>query len=296
MAVKRFLSLCMLASTMALTGCEQAPQQLTLNFSALAAGTPLNCQGQYQAGRDSTPFTLRDLRFFVSDVALINSNGDAVPVQLTADGKWQYGSVALLDFENASDHCAGNSGNPDTNHQVIGTLPAGDYHGVVFSLGVPPEYNHLGETAVVGKSPLKTNGMKWSWATGHKFARFDIAPQGGVDYTGLDGNPARSRVWAFHLGATNCEGDLKTETSHCTHPNLPRIQLDNFNPATDSIALDYPQLVHGLTLNTDQGGRMGCMSGQDDPECKVMFQALGLTLATGQMTQPPSLFQAHQPQ
>lgn len=290
MAVFRLLPL-VAAGTLLLTGCEQAPQQLTLTFTASADNQPLNCQGRYLGGAGNTPFSLRDLRFFVSDIALIHADGHLEPLTLTTDGKWQYGSVALLDFEDGRNHCAGNSGNPDTNYQVVGTVPAGAYTGIEFSLGVPPQYNHLGETSVAGKSPLKTNGMKWSWATGHKFARFDIAPEGGVDYIGLDGNPARSRVWAFHLGATDCEGDLKTETAHCNRGNLPRIRLDSFNPLKDRINLDYSQLVRGLTLNKDTAGRMGCMSGVDDPECQRMFATLGLTLASGQMDGRQQLFQ-----
>ena len=50
--------------------------------------------------------TVSDFRFFVSGVSLVSASGETVPVSLTQDGKWQNGTVALLDFEDGTATCS----------------------------------------------------------------------------------------------------------------------------------------------------------------------------------------------
>ena len=70
------------------------------------------------------------------------------------DGLWQYENVALLDFEDKTGGCR-DVGTVETNAQVVGTVPEGDYTGLTFDLGVPFELNHI--DASTAPSPLNVD-------------------------------------------------------------------------------------------------------------------------------------------
>jgi uncharacterized repeat protein (TIGR04052 family) len=119
-------------------------QDITIRFDARAGDQSLRC-GQSYSGIGSTgaSVTLQDFRIYVSNFRLIDRDGREQALQLTPDGVFQGDHVALLDFENASGNCNGNSA---TNSVVRGRAPAGDYVGLVFDVGVPVELNHQDTT------------------------------------------------------------------------------------------------------------------------------------------------------
>lgn len=110
-------------------------QEVTIRFNSKVGQQPFECGKTYTLGKPAKKFTLSDFRFYISDVALIDAKGKAVPLTLAQDGKWQYQNVALLDFENKSGACS--NGTVETRNQVIGTLPKGQYQGLQFTLGIP---------------------------------------------------------------------------------------------------------------------------------------------------------------
>ena len=90
-------------------------------------------------GMTGSTITPADFRMYVSNVALIDEFGRAVPMALVEDGHWQARNVALLDFEDGSGPCAG--GSPGVRDSITGNIPPGRYRGLVFTLGVPPDQN-----------------------------------------------------------------------------------------------------------------------------------------------------------
>ena len=115
-------------------------QSQSIAFELLANGQPARCSAPLgPLGRDQIPAQLHDARFYVQDVVLIAKDGRHVPLQLTTSD-WQNANVALLDFEDGSGQCVG--GTPETNHEVRGSIPPGDYVGLALTLGVPPGLNH----------------------------------------------------------------------------------------------------------------------------------------------------------
>lgn len=71
-----------------------------------------------------------------------------------------------------------------TNGPETRTLDAaaGEYQGLRFGLGLPPDLNHTDPTTVPVEDPLGNNsGMYWTWATMYRFmlfeGRFDNDPQ-----------------------------------------------------------------------------------------------------------------------
>ena len=109
-------------------GCEPELVELSVPFEAVYGQQTLACGGASEAGR------LTDLRFYVSDVR-VYAGERAVEVQLTTDRRWQAPFVALVDLEDGEGACL--NGTPGTNRAISGRIPAGDYRGISFVLGVP---------------------------------------------------------------------------------------------------------------------------------------------------------------
>ncbi len=245
-------------------------REVTLNFGAVIGADQATCGTSY-VGMGTTGETceILDLRFYVSNVRLVNDLDQEVELELDQDGKWQVQNVALLDFEDGTGKC-GDSGTVDVNAQVTGTVPAGSYHGVVFDLGVPFELNHADLAAA--PAPLNVSAMFWTWAVGHKFLRVDLETDGGLR-------------WNMHLGSTQCDtaGPADPPGVACARPNLPVIALDNFNPDSNTILLDVMELflTSDLTQDTPDTAS-GCQTFPDDVnECTHLFPSLGLDFSTG---------------
>jgi hypothetical protein len=172
----------------ALTGpvlAAPAPRPVTIQFALEAGGKPVSCAAPI-AGLGATKATARlhDARFYISEIALIDRDGKETPVELEKSD-WQFANVALLDFDDKSGNC---QGSPATNAQVKGTVPAGRYKGLRFTLGVPVfgrdaagkevSLNHSDTSTA--PAPLDLPSMSWSWQAGRKFVKIEIDPEGGV--------------------------------------------------------------------------------------------------------------------
>ena len=111
-----------------------------------------------------------DFRLYVSNLALVDKAGNAVPVELEQDNKWQYKNVALIDFEDGTGVC--DNGTSEVRTKVVGSIPKGDYEQLQFTLGVPKNLNH--KDAAIARSPLNLTSMWWNWQGGYKFLRVDL--------------------------------------------------------------------------------------------------------------------------
>ncbi len=294
------LSLVLLDHALAAT-----PQQVSIQFEAMVADQPFACGQSYaDLGRAGTEVTPTDFRFYVSEVALIEAQGQAIPVELEQDGKWQYQTVALLDFEDKSGPCA--NGTVDLRDQVVGTVPAGEYQGIQFTLGIPFELNH--EDVTLAASPLNLTSLWWNWQGGYKFLRIDLETpmamqmsmdptytQTEADHAGhndpkADGTHSAHASHAheghsatdgflIHLGSTGCEAEAnQQQPSSCSHRNAPLVVFSDFDPTQNTIVADLAALVaeNDLSMNQPQTA-LGCMSEPEDGDCGEIFSNLGLS-------------------
>lgn len=146
-------------------------KEVAIDFEAWVGDRQFACGESYEeVGTSGTTITPTDFRFYISDVTLIDENGNVVPVELEQDEQWQYQSTALLDFEDGSNGC--DNGTPETNTTIVGTVPEGNYQSLQFTLGVPEDLNH--EDAAIAPSPLNLTSMWWNWQGGYKFLRLDL--------------------------------------------------------------------------------------------------------------------------
>jgi uncharacterized repeat protein (TIGR04052 family) len=256
-------------------------QPVTIHFKGLVGTEDFDCDRSYQ-GIGITKSTIRpkDFRMYIHNVRVLDETGKAVPVDLTQDDKWQLDNLALLDFENGRGGC--NNGTPETNTDVVGTVPAGHtYSGLQFTVGVPFEKNHTDLTKM--PSPLDLTGMAWVWNAGRKFMRVEVATTG------------KPRGWVLHLGSTGCtpnETKITVPTT-CLHPNRPEIVLAGFDVKRDQVAVDLAALLKDSNIDAkpEQTGG-GCMSGTKDPDCASFFANLGLALTGSEELHPQTVFRA----
>lgn len=254
-----------------LAGCggdddNPSDRQVSVQFAGQVNGQEFVCGKTYSnvgLGQPGT-YQVNDWRFYVHDVALVKTDGSRQTIALNQDGAWQYQNLALLDLRK---NCG--SGVLPTNAVTAGTVPAGDYSGICFKVGVPYSLNHLNDATA--PSPLNNTGMLWNWRGGRKFIR--------VDGFGNPGNVDSAVAFVVHLGSTECPGpDANSPpTAACGYPNIAEFCLDNFNVDQDRVVMDMGKALAGsnVAINTPNTAS-GCMSGNSDPECIPIMPRLNL--------------------
>lgn len=243
----------------------------TIQFAALSGSEPITCGGTYGGlGSAAADLTVRDFRFYVHDVRLVDAAGTETPFVLEDDGRWQNGSVALLDFE---DGC-GDMGNTELRTVIEGRAPGGDYTGIRFKLGVPEALNH--QDPVAAAPPLSLSEMFWTWNGGYKFVR-------------IEGNSSVLDGWRLHLGSTRCEGDMLGNAT-CMDGNRPEIAVD-LDPLNETVVADLEGLLEDSSLDNTAETAPGCMAAPSDPDCAPLFDNLGLAFG-GAPSSGQSFFRA----
>ena len=289
----------------AAVGTPAADQAVSIRFAAVNGATPVKC-GTQLTGMGSTAVAadLKDLRFYITNLALVNDKGVAVPVKLDSNN-WQLtqGSetVTLIDLEDASGPCADTTRTADTNAVITGTVPAGTYVGLKASMGVPETLNHTDVASTA--APLDVTGMGWSWQSGRKMAKIEVNPVGGILKTtaavpatattpAVPASTSTVSTFYFHLGSTGCTAKvdsagvaLKDTAGNpvytCSNPNVMDFTLASFDPAKQQVALDIGQLFKTTDITKDNGGPPGCMSGATDPECPTIFSQMKVAFGSG---------------
>lgn len=244
-----------------------ADQPVSIKFEAEMGGQPFACSETY-SGLGNTDAQVRgtDYRMYLTNVAMLKSDGTSVPVTLDQN-IWQHENIALLDFEDATGGCK--NGTAQTNMTIAGTVPEGSYEGVTFDVGVPFEMNHKDPT--LAPSPLNLTALFWNWRGGYRFLRIDMVPNDRAE----DG----PKGWFLHLGSTMCKSDSKTASpaAPCANPNYMSVSLNGFDPATDSVVIDPAPVVAEVDLRANAPDTSpGCMSFPKDADCRSVFPKLGL--------------------
>lgn len=230
---------------------------------------------------ESLNFYLKDARLYVHDIKLVKADGTTTNFTLSNDGVWQNGTVALLDFEDATGDCVG--GTTATNTSLKGYAEAGNYIGVEFKVGVPTALNNL--SATTATAPLNNTAMYWSWTSGYKYLKFEWRTTEGAGATGT-----------FHLGGVTCTGSGVTSNLSCSLPNIPTVRITTtgnttWSPASKPVYLDVKALVNGTNTNVSDGGSsLTCMAGNATAACKKLLNNVGVNEADGKTLTTQSAF------
>ncbi|MEZ4239588.1 MAG: metallo-mystery pair system four-Cys motif protein [Myxococcota bacterium] len=268
-----------------------------LRFAAVQDGAPVDCStpmlGLGPDGLDTVG--LSDVRFFVSDLQLLDASGAEVELTLD-DNAFQYandsGRVALIDLtgDSAGDCRASaisfSEGTARTNDVVTGTTYVDQVAAVRFSVGVPQALMQQvigANTPEAAPSPL--NELFWSWASGYRHFVFNATVTDGVD----------AGEGYLHIGSTDCaaEGELALESRDaCGLLNTPLVALDGFDLAADTVTVDLAAALAGLPLTvpiTDPDTQQvigeapgwACHSFAMQPDCPQIFENFGLDIDAG---------------
>jgi uncharacterized repeat protein (TIGR04052 family) len=262
-------------------------QHVSLRFDAVVSGEAFACGKSYDGiGTTRSHITPTDLRFYVSDVALIDASGQAVPVTLLQDEKWQYRDVALLDFEDGTGPCR--NGTPATHEEVVGSVPKAHYSGIRFTVGVPFELNHVDPT--IAPSPLNLTAMFWVWQSGFRFFKLDMAtggqplPAATSHDVAMAKDANRPAGFPVHLGSTECASASATTppSAVCANPNLVHVVFDSFDLAHHRVVIDIAKLLADTDVDVNAPKTApGCMSAIGDADCTAILRAFGLPNGSG---------------
>lgn len=164
------------------TGCkkdddEASPantqQKLTMHIHTNVGSSTAVYGTQYQ---DATgrKFKISDLRYYLSNIILIKSDGSEYPLT---------NKVLLV--------------NPATEDYELANVPIGSYKGFKFIIGLDSATNHSDPTTYAATSPLaiQTPAIHWSWNSGYIFMKIE----GQVDTT-LANTGTPNYDMFYHIG------------------------------------------------------------------------------------------------
>ena len=257
-------------------------QPVQIEFVAMAGDQRVNCGDTItNLGTSNASAKLRDLRFYASDIHLIDANDKEVPVTLSSND-WQHDGVVLVDLEDGTDICGDATGTPQINAKIVGTVPEGAYTGVGYTVGVPLAQNHSNVTSAA--APLDVAAMGWGWRNGRIFLKMEVNPVDGVPPKTGDSDTAPNSTFNVHLGSIDCTGTNPAAglVDQCSRPNRMAFHAHAFNANTQRIAVDLRSFFSTSNITEDRGGPNGCMSFNGDPECVAIFDQLKINLTDGQ--------------
>ena len=267
------------------------PRAFSLNFKAMSGVEEIDCDTMYSGYGDDQSYSVgvSDLRFYVSNIKFYDQYD--VEIETTLDeNDFQYqneqGFVGLIDLtSNATGSCALDSlsGTSRTNSLISGTYIDTGVAKVTFDLGLPQAMmKEVIATTSVEDAPSPLNEMYWSWASGyrHFLMNFTIEDTNGVTGDGL-----------LHIGSKSCTGDglLALETQdECDYVNTPKVELNNFDPAINTVVIDMQNVLAGLTFAPTAEGvdapGVRCHSAPVamQADCGPIFENLGISTETGE--------------
>lgn len=212
--------------------------------------TPVAGDEAFQTGQTYTnvqgrSYLLQNLQVYISDIKLIGTNGDEFA--LMPEGQAE--PVWLFDFADQTIYGA----NATYTNGVLSTealpVPAGDYNGVTFSLGVPARLNTGIDPVTYGTThPLsEQHGTIWTWNSGYIFLKLD----GVIDTTAAATGQNLAGSLTYHLGLDTLRRDLSFVGSEYAF-NVP--VGDVATAPTLGLKLDVNKLFYqaGDTLNMVQ--------------------------------------------
>ncbi|MEM1271888.1 MAG: MbnP family protein [Bacteroidota bacterium] len=273
------LSLTLLAGLFILTGCEaddptEDAVMVSLDLEPLFAGEALQAnqtiEYQDRAG------VLETTRLLLSGVTLIRTDGSEVDFtgeSITVRARQEDGTEVQHTVNDRFVYAKSDEGR---TRLTLGEVPAGEYSGLRFTLGVTGLDNRIAPEDAPADHPLapQSPSMHWNWNAGYVFlrldGRLDVNGDGAPDARDVDGDgtpdprdPA-SGMWRLHLGGT---------------PNAMPVELNTpFTLETGDmqmlhVQVDYATFLEGVDYN--EPFNRFCMTG----DCGEIVQTVKANVA-----------------
>ncbi|MFZ1676321.1 MAG: MbnP family protein [Saprospiraceae bacterium] len=238
----KFPALFLLFMMIIMTSCkEDKGGTLTLHFKAFYDGQPLP---MFIAKPFTSPEQLQftHLSFFVSDLKLLDQSN-------TVNLK----DVELIDL--SFDDVSG----ADVGYTInIDNLPAKNYSGISFGIGVPPDINIKKPADFPSSSPLSNSSYYWVAWDSFIFMK----TEGRIDTIG---NGSFDTGFAFHTGTDNLYRIFQR--------NIP-ITIEDGKSKVIDIDLDYKIIMEGIDIKSNPQNH----NPKDSIQIKILVQNLANAL------------------
>lgn len=207
--------------------------KIGLEFDNVYGGANLILDTQINTTSQNENLKISNLKYIVSNIVLINENGTTYTYPKNK-------SYFVVD-------------ETDTESQTIELtdVPAGNYLGVKFGIGVDQEQFNLGAAGQGDFLTLAQNeGMMWSWSAGYKFVMFEG--------TFTSSTVTSDTSFMVHTGKTGTDYNYKEITVTFPEKALVRTTI---SPEVHLFA-DASKIIDGsnkISLTANNMGGMGAM-------------------------------------
>jgi hypothetical protein len=195
------------------------PQNLTLKFTPVKGDTTLNFFSNFRTS-SGVKFNLSMFRYYVSNIKLVKNDGS----------EYSVANKYLLVTPNTEDYSLGN-------------VPAGDYKGIKFSIGVDSATNHKDPTLYSNTNPLaiQSPAIHWSWNSGYIFMMIEGTCDTTASQNDVLKNGNFSHDLFFHIGMDKFYKQVSLTKS---------FSISN-SAQTISINADIDKMLSGIDLKTE---------------------------------------------
>ncbi|GAB5520799.1 MAG: hypothetical protein RhofKO_30500 [Rhodothermales bacterium] len=226
---------------------EDGMAMVSLDLDAMVGETPLSSDASTVYTLDGTSFKMNAARMYLSNIELLRADGTTVsfsgesitvPAQDVNDGD-NVITHTIDDKIVLVRHDAGEG------EYMLGEVPAGDYTGIRFNVGVTGLANHVDVAQVPASHPLAKQtdvNNHWSWKPGFIFLRMDGTVDGDGDGV-FDDRLEMHLGTAAYLTPIDIQQSFTLEADHSADLHF----MVNYGMFLDGIDLADPdQLVtHG---------------------------------------------------
>jgi hypothetical protein len=224
----RFATLLLFLGTLFLTGCkdkEDPTGTIELKIQTTFNGNDF-AFGQTYVGRDQRSYRINFMRFYLSNINLVKGDNTTVPLF----------KAILVNEEDPS--------------SVTYTLevPAGDYTGFTYGLGLDPATNAIDPATYEAASPLATGySMYWSWATKYIFFKYE-------GEASTDPGGSLNNYYFYHIGGDDFYVPMQKNGA---------ITVSKDETSTIALNLDYDLIINAANDYIDVTQDVGTHTGDN---------------------------------
>ena len=283
----------------------------SLQFKATFNDLDLLCTDLYDLSTvyDGLNIGLSDLRFFISDLVLIDTEGN--PIEYTLDSNsfqltTDVGTTSLIDFlGNTDGYCANrNEATSAINTAISGVKTNQTVSSIAYEVGVSqPVMQKVKQTYSQEDAPAPLNQLYWSWAGGYRHFVASFVVMDATHTEHIDNG-------AIHIGSRDCGATAKAleNQNSCGFINTPTVALAPFDLETNIVEIKLEKLFNNTSQDqfispilteyedesvciNDHRHHGKCVTGMDfgfschaNPSqsgCAPVFENLGLDIETG---------------
>jgi len=237
------------SSCQTVTPVDNSPGTLALNFMPMVGTRAFDTTSTFAVNGRNVRFLQGQI--YLSNITLLKSDGstvkltdDALSVRATATGDTSAAApISITDRVLYYIHQRGEAS------RSVPNIPAGQYTGVRFTVGVENPINQIdaGEVlrlrpqhplALLSPAPSGAGRNWWAWNSGYIFARIE-----GLCDTSAAGTGTPNTRFFYHIGATGFTAPISITRSFEVKAN---------QTTTLSLMFDYAKVMAGLNLQNPQ--------------------------------------------